>query len=174
MNKNTKKLAISAILSAASVSVMYIGCLTPLDYTAIALASIAIVFAVIELNGKYPYLIYVVTSVLSLLILPNKASALMYAMFFGFYPICKAAFERRHYVISWILKFSLFNTCLLLLITVTTYILHIQDTGLELRITVILLGNVTFLLYDIAFTQLITMYLVKLRTKLKLKNYFEN
>lgn len=174
MNKNTKRLAISAILSAASVAVMYIGCLTPLDYTAIAIASIAVVFAVIELNGKYTYLIYVVTSVLSLLILPNKASALMYTMFFGFYPICKAAFERRHHVISWILKFSLFNTCLLLLITVTTYILHIQDTGLEFRITVILLGNVTFLLYDIAFTQLITMYLVKLRTKLKLKNYFED
>ena len=86
MNKNTKRLAISAILSAASVAVMYIGCLTPLDYTAIAIASIAVVFAVIELNGKYTYLIYVVTSVLSLLILPNKASALMYTMFFGFYP----------------------------------------------------------------------------------------
>lgn len=174
MKKNiTKKIVLSAILAALSVAVMYIGCLTPLDYTAIAIASIAIVFAVIEMNGKYPFLIYAVTSILALLLLPNKSSALIYTMFFGFYPLCKAFFERRHYIISWILKFSLFNTCLLLLITVATYILHLEETGLEFRIVTILLANVTFLLYDIAFTKLITLYLVKIRSKLKLKNYFE-
>jgi hypothetical protein len=173
MKTNTKKMAVSAILSAASVAIMYIGCLTPLDYTAIAMTSMAIVFAVIELNGKYPLLIYTVTSILSLLILPNKTSALFYTLFFGFYPMFKAMFERRHYVIAWILKFSLFNTCLLLLITVTVYILHLADTGLGMQITVILFGNFTFLLYDIAFSQLVTLYLVKLRKKLKLKNYFE-
>lgn len=173
MKTNTKKLAVSAILSAASVALMYIGCLTPLDYTAIALASAAVVFAVIELNGKYPLLIYLTTSVLSILILPNKSSALMYTMFFGFYPIFKAMFERLHYIITWILKFSLFNTCLLLLITVTTYILHLDDAEFTMHIVVILLGNVTFFLYDIAFSQMITLYLVKLRAKFKLKNYFD-
>jgi hypothetical protein len=173
MNKNTKKLLISAILSAASVAVMYIGCMTPLDYTAIAMAAIAVVLAVIELNGKYPILIYVVTSILSLLILPNKSSALLYAMFFGFYPILKAVFERFHPIVAWILKFSLFNTCLLLLITIISRVLFIEDTGLVMKVPVIILGNIAFLLCDIAFSQLITLYIVKLRAKLKLKNYFE-
>ena len=173
MKTNTKKIAVSAILSAVSVAVMYIGCLTPLDYTAIAMASMAVVFAVIELNGKYPLLIYAVTSILSLLLLPNKASALLYTMFFGFYPMFKEMFERRHYVVAWILKFSLFNTCLLLLITISVYVLHLEDTGLAMQIPVILLGNIAFLLCDIAFSQMITLYLVKLRKKLKLKNYFE-
>ena len=173
MKNDTKKLLISAILSAASVAVMYIGCLTPLDYTAIAMTSMAVVLAVIELNGKYPILIYVVTSILSIIILPNKASAVLYAMFFGFYPILKAVFERRHPVVAWILKFSLFNTCLLLIITIVSHVLFLEDTGLIMKISVILIGNVTFLLYDIAFSHLIILYVVKLRAKLKLKNYFE-
>ena len=173
MKKDTKKLLISAILSAASVAIMYIGCLTPLDYTAIAMTSMAVVLAVIELNGKYPALIYVVTSILSLIILPNKASALLYTLFFGFYPILKAVFERRHHVVAWILKFSLFNTCLLVIITIVSRILLLEDTGLVMKIPVILIGNVTFLLYDIAFSQLIVLYVVKLRAKFKMKNYFE-
>jgi len=170
----TKKLILSAILSALSVVIMYIGCMTPLDLSLVAVVSMAVVFAVIELNGKYPFLIYVVTSILSVLLLPNKETALIYALFAGFYPMCKAYFERLHYILAWILKFSLFNTCLLLIITISFYVLHLEDTGLEMKIIVILLGNVTFLLYDIAFSKLIIVYMVKLRAMFKLKNYFED
>lgn len=168
------KLTVSAILSSLSVVILYIGCMTPLSYTAVALVSLATVFAVIEFGGKFPFLIYAVTSVLSLLIVHEKSTALFYVLFFGYYPICKAVFERLHYIISWILKASVFNTALLIIITVSVYILHLEDTGLEMRLVVILLGNLTFVLYDIALNKLITLYLVKIRAAFKLKDYFEN
>lgn len=170
--KKVKKITISAIFCAISVIMLYVGSVTVLDYTLIAFASLFVVFAVIELGDSFPYLIYAVTSVLALLILPNKSTALLYAMFAGYYPIAKAAFERKHYAVSWILKFSLFNSALLMVIVVSNYVLHLPDTGFDFKIPVILLGNLTFFLYDITFSKLITLYLVKLRSLLRLNNYF--
>lgn len=161
------------MLSALGVIFLYIGSVfNILDLTMAAIASIIVVFAVIEIGGGYPYAIYLVTAVLSLLLLPEKFTALLYALFSGIYPVAKAAFERLHPVISWILKFSLFNTGLLLLIVVSRYILHLPDTGLDFTVVVFGLANLTFFLYDIALTRLITLYIVKLRRRLGFKDLF--
>lgn len=173
--KPSKNIALSAILSSLGVLFLYAGSLLEiLDLTMCALASIIVIFAVIEMGGKTPYLIYAVTSVLSVLLLPNKFSALLYVLFAGFYPILKEKFERLHYIISWILKLSLFNTSLLILVFFTKYLLHIPDTDIDYTWAVFILANATFILYDIALTKLIIFYMIKLRHMLKLKNYFDN
>lgn len=173
--KPSKNIALSAILCSLGVLFLYAGSvLEILDLTMCALASIIVIFAVIEMGGKTPYLIYAVTGVLSLLLLPNKFSALLYVLFAGIYPILKERFERLHYIISWTLKLSLFNTSLLILIFFTKYLLHIPDTGIDYTWAVFILGNAVFILYDIALTKLIVFYMVKIRHMLKLKNYFEN
>ena len=41
-----------------------------------AIASLLVVFGVIEIGGKYPMLIYTVTSVLAILLLPVKTASL--------------------------------------------------------------------------------------------------
>ena len=167
-------MAISAILSALGVLLLYLGSVIEvLDLSTGALASLIVILAVIEMNGRWPWLIYGVTSVLSLIILPNKFIALLYLLFCGVYPIAKAAFERLNYIISWILKFSMFNTALLITIFATKHILHIPDSGMDYSWLVFGVGNLTFLLYDIAVTNLITVYLIKLRKLFGLKNYFE-
>lgn len=169
----TKKLAASAILSALSVVLMYLACMTSLDLTLVVASSFAVVFAVIEFGGKYPFLIYAVTGALALAVVPNKSTALIYVMIVGYYPMAKAAFERKHYVVAWLLKLSLFNTAMLLTILMAKYILHLPDTGLGFDVITVLLGNAAFVLYDIAASKLILLYFVKLRAKLKIKNYFE-
>lgn len=173
--RRTRYTAISAILSALGVLLLYLGSVIEvLDLTTGAFASLIIILAVIEMNGYWPWMIYGVTSVLALIVLPNKFIAVLYLLFCGIYPIAKAAFERLHYVICWILKFSMFNSALLITIFVTKHILHIPDSGMDFTIVVFAVGNLTFLLYDIAITKLITFYLVKLRKLLGMKNYFEN
>lgn len=173
--KSAKRVALSAILCTLGVLFLYIGSvLEILDLTMGALASVIVIFSVIEIGGKSPYLIYTVTSVLSLLLLPNKFPALLYLGFAGIYPILKEKFERLHFIIAWILKLSVFNTSLLILIFLSTYMFHIPDTQLDFKWIVFGLGNATFILYDVAITKIITFYLVKIRNMLKLKNYFEN
>jgi hypothetical protein len=88
--KSAKRVALSAILCTLGVLFLYIGSvLEILDLTMGALASVIVIFSVIEMGGKSPYLIYAVTSVLSLLLLPNKFPAFLYFAFAGIYPILK-------------------------------------------------------------------------------------
>jgi hypothetical protein len=173
--RTAKRIALSSILCSLGVLFLYLGSvLEVFDLTMGAFASIIIIFSVIEMGGKSPYLIYAATSFLSMLIIPNKFSAVLYLTFAGIYPILKEKFERLHYIISWILKLSVFNSSLLLIIFITKYMFHIPETDLDFTWLVFAVGNATFILYDVALTKIITFYLVKIRDMLKLKNYFEN
>ncbi len=168
-----KKTAIAALMSALGVVIMYIGAVVSvLDLTALAVSSLLIYVVVIELGGPYPWLTWLVTGLLGVLILPCKECATMYILLGGAYPIFKSMFERLHPVVSWILKFSFFNTSLLLIITVITYILHIPDSKFQFGWLVFAVSNAVFLLYDIAATKLVTLYIVKLRKMLHLSDIF--
>ena len=168
-------MVMSAVLSALSVAAIYIASFTPLDLTVIALTSLGVFFAVIELGGKYPLLIYAVTGILVMLLLPDKSTALVYVMVVGWYPMAKVVFERYHFAVAWILKMSAFNTAMLLAIVVTTYILGITDDDtLALKIATLLLANLTFVMCDILATKLIQIYIVKIRPRLGFRNYFED
>ena len=181
MNRNTKKIALSAILSAAGVTFLFMGSLLQrLDLSAAALAGLAVVIAVIEIRGKYPVLIYFTVSLISMLILPNKLPAVFFIIFGGIYPIFKAHFERLHPIVSWVLKFSMFNFILWLLIFFARLLISremiIPGENLNFlanfEIIVFLLANSAFLLYDIVMTKIINVYIIKIRGLLKLDNYF--
>jgi len=173
--KKIRKTALCSILAAMGVMFLYIGSvITVTDLTMAAIASLIVIFCVIELGSYYPWLTYGTTAILALLLLPNKLPALIYLCFGGIYPILKACFERYHYIVAWTLKLSVFNTGLLIAILLSTYVLHLGDEGLELTLPVLGMGNLVFVLYDVAMTKLITLYLIKFRKMLGLKNYFEN
>jgi hypothetical protein len=181
MNKNTKKIALSAILSAVGVILLLIGSfLQVLDLSAAALAGFAVVVAVIEIRGKYPVLVYLAISLISILILPYKMPAVFFIAFGGIYPIFKAQFERFHPAVAWVLKFSIFNTFLWLLIFFVRLLLSRELIDLRedieflknFEIIVFLVANFMFLLYDIVMTKIINIYIIKFRKLLKLENYF--
>ena len=103
LKSNTKKLAVSAVLSALSIVVMLIGSVTGfLDLTMVAIASIFVFFAILEMGSPYQYLIYVTTSLLSMLLLPDKFSAILYMAFGGIYPMLKQQIEKLPRLFSWI------------------------------------------------------------------------
>ena len=68
------------------------------------IASLFAIIAVIEYGRSAPWLVFAVTSVLSLIIMPQNTSAWMYVLFFGYYAILKEKLEKRGRVLSWILK----------------------------------------------------------------------
>ncbi len=171
---STRKLAISAMFCGLGVVFLYIGSVIEMaSLTLVALTSFFVFFAVIEMGGAYPYLIYSVMSVLSLLLLPDKFIAAVYLLFGGIYPILKEMFERLHWVIAWILKLSYFNTVLSILVLISRYLIHAEDSDMGFTFLTYLLGNAVFILYDIVSTQLLTLYLVKLRSRFRVQKYFE-
>ena len=169
----TVKVAVAAMLSALGVVVLAIGSIIEvMDLTMVALASIFVFFAVIELGRPYPLLIYAVTSILSLLLLPNLFAAVLYLLFGGIYPILKQWLERRRPLISWLGKAVYFNAVLTAVVLLSLYLLHVEDTGFT--VAYYLLGNITFFLYDVAMTKLITLYFFRLRSRLRIEKYFRN
>lgn len=173
--KKSKKIALCAILSAFSVLALFAGAVIDvLSMTMTAIASLFVVIVMIEVGNPYPYLVWGVTSALSMILLPNKLPAILYLLFGGIYPILKAQFERLHPVISWILKLSVINTALLLIVTATKYIFYLNDSSIDFTVPFLVLGNAALVLYDIALTKIVLLYIVKIRHHMGLKNYFQN
>ena len=173
-SNKTKKIALSAILTSLAVVFLMLGSfIETLDLTFAAFAGFAVILAVIEIGGIYPPLIYLATSMLALIITPNKLPALIFLCFFGAYPIFKAYIERFHYIVAWAVKISMFNILFAVAILVVKNLFEIVDPIFSFEFLIFLVANIAFLLYDITMTQLITLYLIKIRKLLGLKNYFE-
>lgn len=170
----TRKLAVAAMLCALGVVFLYVGAVIEvLDLTMVAVASLFIFFAVMEMGGGYPYLIYLVTAVLSLLLLPSKFAAGAYLLFGGIYPVLKLFFEKLPTLLGWAMKLLYCNAIVSLLLGVSLFLLHIEDPDLGFNLLTYGLFNVTFVLYDVAATQLVTLYLVRLRKRLRIERFFE-
>lgn len=171
--KKTRRLAICAILSALGVVILYLGALVEvLDVSAAAIASLFCVLAVIEMGGAWPWLIYFVVSILSLVLLPVKSSAVLFVLLLGYYPILKAYFERLRLLVSWVLKLVTCNVALAAILLLSR-ILVSETVSLDpwYYVGLYALGNAVFVLYDLALTRLISTYLRRLRGRLGIKNW---
>lgn len=167
---STRRLTAAALLAALGVVLLGVGALIEvLDLSMAALASLLTVFAVIELGGAYPYLVYGVTALLSLLLLPAKTPALIYALFAGYYPILKAVFEKHlPRGVSLLAKVLVFNAGLALAVFLAfRFFAPGADSVFGWKYLLLLIGTPVFLLYDFALTRLITFYLVRLRDRFR-------
>ena len=171
ISSKTRRMTACAVLCGLNIVIMYLGTVIEvLDLSASVVASLACIFAVIEMGGSFPWLIYAVTGVLSLILLPfPKTVAFIYVLFSGYYPILKAHIERLSRLLAWVAKLILFNVALTGLVALSTWVLNIPDGLFEANVFVYLLGNVTFIVYDIALTGLITTYLRVWRKRLRIR-----
>lgn len=160
------------MLAALGVVLLYLGSMVEvMDISMAVLASLLCVVAVIEYGGSWPWLIYGVTSVLALLLLPNKTPAAFYTLFFGFYPILKEKLEKLPRVLSWVLKELVFNIAFAAMALASVLLFLGENNTLLtqpiLLVAVFVLAEVVFVLYDIAMTRLISFYIIKLRRRFK-------
>lgn len=173
VRKQTKYLTVSAMLCALGVILLSLGSLVDvLDITMAVLASLFCVYAVIEIGSAYPWLIWLVTSLLSLLLLPMKTPALFYALFAGFYPILKEKLEKLSRPVSWVLKLVVFHVSLgVIVLVLRLFFPATLDMGrIRWMPLVLYLSCVAcFVLYDYALSHMITFYLVKLRHRFRIK-----
>ncbi len=167
--KGTRALTVSAILCALGVILLALGSLLQiLDITMAALASFLVIFAVIEMGGKYPFLIYTVTALLSMLLVPYKTAPLMYLCFAGYYPLLKAVLEGRlPKVWAWVLKLIAFNAALALTLVLAIKLFAAFTVPAVWYYYLLPLCSVVFVIYDIALTRVITMYLHHWRQRFK-------
>lgn len=168
----TKMLAICSMLAAIGVVLLYLGSfIEVMDMAMAAIASFAVIIAVVEYGKGAPWAIYGVTSILALILLPNKTPAAFYAIFFGFYPILKEKFEKHGKLARWVLKEIVFNICFALMLLASVFLFTTGETELDSPLLIaatVLLGEVVFVVYDIALTRMISLYIFRLRDRLRI------
>ena len=129
----------------------------------LALAAVAGLFpvaAVIAAGRRAGYLCWAGSSILALLLSPEKWTVLLYLLFFGLYPVVKSHMEKLGgRITEWSLKFVYFNGVLgLLLLFVREFLLGTFPPPLQNAPLLFLLLNGIFLVYDIGLSRLIAFY----------------
>ena len=160
--KNTKKLALTAILCAAALALLFISAfLESITVSLSAAAGLFIAVIFIECGLKHAVLAYITVSALALLVVPEKTAVFMFLMFFGYYPMYKSWCEaRRRAAAEYVLKLLCFNLSLCLC-WVLAGVFGFQPSLPDIPFVTVLafvLANAVFLLYDFAFSRLISFY----------------
>ena len=176
--KQSSKCAIGGIVAAVSLVMMISVAIIPfLTYALPAVAGLFIVFIVIEIDKKWAFGVYCTVAILGMLLVPDKEVAVMYLAFFGYYPILKSLIEAKvPTVLGWITKVLTFVSTM-----VVSYYLMIklmgvtidetEDFGMMAYPILLGMGTFAFVMYDIALTKMITLYLM--RWQKLFKRYFK-
>ncbi len=166
----TRRIALNGILGALAVLCLLLAAILPTNKLSLyALSSFFISAVIIEGGTKAGWLFYAATSLLALIIVPDKLTVVLpYAVFFGIYGIIKCYIERLNSIaVEYVLKFIYFNICvavaLILFKSIFGYILEIK---ISIWIIIACL-QLVFFVYDYVYTLVVNYYRNKVRPKLK-------
>jgi MFS family permease len=167
MLKQSAKTALGGVSAALMLALMFLLSIFPsATISAPAVASVVMVFVVLELGKGWAFGVYAAAAILAVLVLPSKEAAVLFAVFFGYYPILKAALEKKalRRILEWTIKLVLF-----LSIISVSYYLMIRFMGVEFEeigkygkaaIPVLLgFGAIAFVAYDFCLTLFVSEYL---------------
>lgn len=168
MNRSVQ-VAFCGISAAFSTVIMLLAGVVPTaTYAISALAGVFTIAIVMEMNIGWAFASYVVSAGISVLIVPDKSAVLLYVIFFGFYPILKAIFERIQIkVIAYLLKLAVFNVAAICayIIAIALFMLKPESLvifGISIPWVLLLIGNVIFIIYDFALSGLVVAYYKRL------------
>lgn len=167
--RNTRVMALSALFVALGMVILYMGCFFEvIDLTVAAVASLLILISVIEMGKGTACLIWIATSILALLLLPNKLIGAEYAIFMGCFPLVKALAEKLPRVLSWMVKLVFVLVAMSGLVLLSHFVFSMPMEAPLLMVGLFLLALITGVIFDIALTRLVTLYLHRLRRVLRI------
>ncbi len=180
MRGNTAKIAVCGVVSALSVVMMMFEGLVQVASIAIpAIAGCLLIPIVAEAGAGWALGSYGATAALCMFIAPDREAALIYLLFFGYYPVLFAWLSKiRSPVLCWLAKLGIFNIAAALEAALTVYVLGIPWEDIPFLpmpwslIALAVLANLVFVLYDKTLQGLIREYFRRLHGKLA--GYFKN
>lgn len=168
MRERTRKLTVTAMMLAVAVALLYLASLMPTGRLALAAAaSLGVAACVIECGLGWGLGCWIGAGLLGAFLVPDKGGAVIFIVFFGIYPVLKSLFERqKSRALEWVLKFLFFNLALgLCWLAWRLGFLTGQMLDVWLMVLLCLLGNLVFFVYDIAFSKLIGIYILRIASK---------
>ena len=164
--KQSVKIAFCGIIAALTAVLMAASLMPNLTFAVPAVAGLLVIPVFAEAGALYAALCFIAASVISFFI-GDKTSWVLYVALFGYYPVIKPYIEKiKAPVLKWALKLLLFNAAALgcyaaeILIFAVTF----KDYIILLAF---LLGNIAFVLYDIAVSRTAAFYYFKLHGRIQ-------
>lgn len=149
MHNSAKRMADCAMTAAVSVVLMVLGAFLELGiYIAPILVGLCFV-PVGNLHGwRWQLALYVVTGILCLLFVPNIEQNLLYITLFGWYPALHPALQKLPVIFRWLCKLVLFNGAIVGAEWLVLKVLAPEVIAPIFLAVLLLLGNITFVVYD--------------------------
>ncbi|MEG2000044.1 MAG: hypothetical protein RR053_01425 [Evtepia sp.] len=171
----SKKLALCGMLGALMIVIMLLGSLFPMaTYCYPAIAGFLLIPVARECGGHSAATLYIATSLLSLMLIPDKEGALLFLFLFGLYPLIKPYVQKIHLRSIRIVVKLIFFDGMFFLAYLLLRVLFMPELSMfasqAMAIVFIVIGNITFLLYDFCLVQLSLIYEYRLRPKLHFRN----
>lgn len=155
ISAESKKMASGAMLSALCLVLMLLGSVLELGiYAAPVLAGMLIVPYGEKYGRKYQLIVYAIISILSVLFVPGIEQNLMFVCFFGWYPMVREKLQKYPKLLRAVLKFLAFNAVVIGIEALIMFGFAKELMGSTLVWVLILLGNITFAVYDFAITRI--------------------
>ncbi|MCD7810336.1 MAG: hypothetical protein LUD57_05440 [Ruminococcus sp.] len=151
------RVALGGIISALCLVTMFLAGVIPALYLVLPMiAGVLMMIIAVEVNKKWALLTYVAVGMLSMFITFDKEAALIFIMFFGHYPILRFYIERiKPALIRLLIKFAVFNVCIIAYFYVTVYIFglvqmleEMDEFGKYGTLIMLVFANFVFVLYD--------------------------
>ena len=174
-NKSTL-VALGGICAALSVVIMLSTSIIPLaTYIAPMLAGLFLLPVKEELGRKNALTSYAAVSLISVFIVPEKESAMMFVFLFGYYPIIKDCLDNiKHKILRISAKLAVFNCSTIagyyVIIKLFSMDYILQEFGtMAILYATAAMGNFAFIVYDRALVVMRAFYYYKVRKKLGIK-----
>lgn len=173
MHKKSRRMALCGMMCALGTTIMLLGGMIPLaTFWSPALAGLTLLPLVFETNRKMALAAYAAITALSLMLSPDKESALLFA-FLGYYPVLKWRLDRiANRPLRLLSKLAVFDGAAIAMVLTMIFLLNMQAVMDEyaamsqvMFALFIVLANTALLLYDRLLLVLSVVYLRKFRPK---------
>jgi len=169
----SSQIALGGAFSALCVVLMFLTGVIPFAMLALpALAGAMLIAVVVEIGAKTALMVYASVSLLSAFIIADRSAALAFIFFFGYYPILKSKLERiRLRVFEIAAKLAIFNLSAVAAYQIAICVMGMQEALEQMMfgqygpLIMLALGNVVFILYDLALTRYASVYMHRLRKR---------
>ncbi len=160
--KNSAQIAYEGLLTALSVVLLWLAAAVPaVGWGGCICAGILPAVMLSKRRVRAGTIIYTSTMVLSLILLPAKRYAIVYALFFGIYPLVKYAIERLDNLsLEWICKliYAAITFAVLYFIAKLGLIILVDRLSNQPVFILAALFFIGFIFYDIIFSKMIALF----------------
>ncbi len=156
-------LCVSALAASLSVLIMGIGAAIEIaDLTCALISSLAVWMIQIEFGGRYAISVYLTSALLAFLLIPVPFPDFYYSLLFGWYPIFKAAVDKKLRRLSLIFKAAVVILTVCFEEILARLVLgYVQST--LLTVIIVIVSCLVYLPYDVLLTRLAILYQKKWR-----------